>query len=69
MDRVTEAFEPSTMPVALKYIAYGKLSEVSNGPKFLPLPPGTVPIFLCEMQCAKTLLLGHAVPWPQGDRE
>jgi YD repeat-containing protein len=30
MDRVTEAFEPSTMPVALKYIAYGKLSEVST---------------------------------------
>jgi hypothetical protein len=31
MDRVTEAFEPSPMPIALKYIAYGKLAEVSFG--------------------------------------
>jgi len=28
MDKVTDTFEPSGMPVSLKYIAYGKLSEV-----------------------------------------
>ena len=28
MDLVTGSFEPSPMPIALKYIAYGKLSEV-----------------------------------------
>ena len=29
MDSVVDAFEPSKMPIAMKYIAYGKLSEVS----------------------------------------
>jgi proline dehydrogenase len=29
MDIVVDAFEPSKMPIAMKYIAYGKLSEVS----------------------------------------
>lgn len=28
MDQVVGAFEPSPMPVSLKYIAYGKLAEV-----------------------------------------
>ena len=28
MDIVVDAFEPSKMPIAMKYIAYGKLSEV-----------------------------------------
>lgn len=30
MDIVVDRFEPSTMPIAMKYIAYGKLSEVSQ---------------------------------------
>lgn len=30
MDIVVDAFEPSKMPIAMKYIAYGKLSEVST---------------------------------------
>jgi proline dehydrogenase len=28
MDLVVDSFEPSPMPIAMKYIAYGKLSEV-----------------------------------------
>jgi hypothetical protein len=32
MDIVVDAFEPSAMPIAMKYIAYGKLSEVSQVP-------------------------------------
>lgn len=30
MDIVVDRFEPSKMPIAMKYIAYGKLSEVSH---------------------------------------